>query len=129
MSASGSPVHRPEKRKSIRVIFTRNVKVVIGDVSQGLYPIRNLSIAGLYIEGKFEIVPGAPCRLELHETGRNSSLILTFHATVVRVEDQGIAVEFDEMEEDSFMFLQTMVLYSSDDPIGVAENFLEHFSR
>lgn len=129
MSTAGSPVHRPEKRKSIRVIFTRNVKVIVDDVSRGLYPIRNLSIAGLYIEGNLDIEPGSPCRLELHETGRNSSLILTFHATVVRIEEAGIAVEFNEMEEDSFMFLQTMVLYSSDDPIGVAENFLEHFSR
>lgn len=129
MTTAESPVYRPEKRKSIRVIFTRNVKLYVDDVALGNYPIRNLSIAGLYIEGDLDLTLGRPCRLELHETGRNSSLILTFHAKVVRIEEQGLAVEFSEMEEDSFMFLQTMVLYSSDDPIGVAENFLEHFSR
>jgi hypothetical protein len=32
------------------------------------------------------------------------------------------------MEDDSYMFLQTMVLYSSDDPLGVAEDFFEDFN-
>jgi len=46
---------------------------------------------------------------------------------VRRQTEDGIGITFTNMEDDSFMFLQTMILYSSDDPIGVAEHFLENF--
>ncbi len=127
MTTAGSSAFNPEKRRHTRVIFTRSVKVFIQDKPQGQFPARNLSLGGLFIEGEVNLPIGEDCRLELHETGRRSSLILNFCGTVLRREKGGIGVKFTNMEEDSFMFLQTMVLYSSDDPIGVAENFLEDF--
>ena len=127
MTASDSSAFSPNKRKHPRVVFTRSVKVYANDQLQGQFPARNLSLSGLYIEGANELPVGAECRLELHETGRKSSLIVTFFATVRRKDSQGVGVQFTNMEDDSFMFLQTMVLYYSDDPIGVAEHFLEGF--
>lgn len=127
MTAAGPSVFNPDKRRHTRVIFTRSVKVFVQEQSQGQYPARNLSLGGLFIEGDIDIPVGGDCRLELHETGRRSSLILNFCGTVLRREKGGVGVKFTNMEEDSFMFLQTMVLYSSDDPIGVAEHFLEDF--
>jgi hypothetical protein len=127
MTTAGPSAFNPEKRRHTRVIFTRSVKVFIQDKPQGQFPARNLSLGGLFIEGDVNLPIGEDCRLELHETGRRSSLILNFCGTVLRREKGGIGVKFTNMEEDSFMFLQTMVLYSSDDPIGVAENFLEDF--
>lgn len=127
MTASGPSAFSPEKRKHPRVIFTRSVKVYAHNQLQGHFPARNLSLSGLYIEGASDLPIGTECRLELHETGRKSSLIVTFFATVRRRDGQGVGVQFTNMEDDSFMFLQTMVLYSSDDPIGVAEHFLEGF--
>jgi hypothetical protein len=127
MTTAGPSAFNPEKRKHIRVIFTRSVKVFIQDQPQGQFPARNLSLGGLFIEGDVNIPLGGDCRFELHETGRRSSLILNFCGTVLRKEKDGVGVRFTKMEDDSFMFLQTMVLYSSDDPIGVAEHFLEDF--
>ena len=127
MTTAGPSVFNPDKRRHTRVIFTRSVKVFAQERSQGQYPARNLSLGGLFIEGDIDIPVGGDCRLELHETGRRSSLILNFCGTVLRREKDGVGVKFTNMEEDSFMFLQTMVLYSSDDPIGVAEHFLEDF--
>ena len=109
------------------MIFTRSVKVFTQDKLQGQFPARNLSLGGLFIEGDINIPVGADCRLELHETGHRSSLIVNICATVRRKDKDGVGVHFTKMEDDSFMFLQTMVLYSSDDPIGVAEHFLEDF--
>lgn len=84
-------------------------------------------MGGLFIEGDINLPMGENCRLELHETGSHSSLILTFSGKIKRCEKDGVGVKFTAMEDDSFMFLQTMVLYSSDDPVGVAEHFLEDF--
>ena len=127
MTASGPSAFSPEKRKHPRVIFTRSVKVYAQGQLHGHFPARNLSLSGLFIEGANDLPIDTECRLELHETGRKSSLIVTFFATVRRKDGQGVGVQFTNMEDDSFMFLQTMVLYSSDDPIGVAEHFLEGF--
>ena len=127
MTTIGSSAFSPEKRKHPRVIFTRSVKVYVQNQLQGQFAARNLSLSGLYIEGASDLSVGTECRLELHETGRKSSLIVTFCATIRRKEAGGVGVQFTNMEDDSFMFLQTMVLYSSDDPIGVAEHFLEGF--
>jgi hypothetical protein len=86
-------------------------------------------MGGLFIgDAALADVVEEECQLELREKGEHSSLILKFSAKVVRVEPAGIAVEFTDMEDDSFMFLQTMVLYASDDPIGIAKDFLEDFS-
>lgn len=127
MRTPGPIVLSPEKRRHTRVIFNRSVKLFIKEKSHGQYPARNLSLGGLFVEGDISIPVGEACRLELHETGRHSSLILTFLGKIQRHEKDGIGVKFISMEDDSFMFLQTMVLYSSDDPLGVAENFFENF--
>jgi hypothetical protein len=127
MTITGPLLFSPEKRQQARVIFTRSVKVYTEAKLQGQYPSKNLSLGGLFIVGDVTLPVGADCRLELHETGRRSSLILTFNGKILRRENEGVAVKFTDMAEDSFMFLQTMVLYSSDDPIGVAEHFLEEF--
>lgn len=117
----------PDNRRYTRVIFTRYVKLFLKGKLLGKYPARNLSQGGLFIEGDINVPIGEDCGLELYETGRHSSLILNFSGKIVRHEQGGVGVEFTSMKEDSFMFLQTMVLYSSDDPIGVAERFLEGF--
>lgn len=117
----------PDNRKYTRVIFTRCVKVFLKGKLLGKYPARNLSQGGLFIEGNINISIGEDCGLELYETGSHSCLVLSFSGKIVRHEKGGVGVVFTGMKEDSFMFLQTMVLYSSDDPVGVAERFLEGF--
>ncbi|MCL2458348.1 MAG: PilZ domain-containing protein [Desulfobulbus sp.] len=124
---TGPAVFTPDKRRDERVIFTRTVKVFSQEKFHGQFPARNLSQGGLFIEGLTDIPVGKDCRLELYETGHQSSLILKVSGLVRRKDEDGIAVSFTGMEDDSFMFLQTMVLYSSDDPVGVAEHFLEDF--
>lgn len=128
MTTPGPIVLSPEKRRHARVIFNRTVKLFIQEKNRGQYPARNLSMGGLFVEGAIDLPVGEDCRLELHENGRHSSLILTFLGKVQRCEKDGVGVKFTGMEDDSYMFLQTMVLYSSDDPLGVAEDFFEDFN-
>ena len=126
-TAGTTTVLTPDNRRFTRVIFTRSVKLFFEEKVYGKYPARNLSQGGLFIEGDINIPIGAECCMELYETGSNSSLILTFSGKILRREQDGVGVLFTSMEEDSFMFLQTMVLYSCDDPVGVAERFLDGF--
>ncbi len=110
------------------MIFDRTVRFSLHGVVYAGMKIRDLSLGGLFVLGEF---PGAAvhdhCRLELHEVGRHSCLILHFEAQIVRKEKEGIGLRFTAMGEDAYRFLQTMVLYYTDDPYGVALEFLEDF--
>lgn len=128
MTTLGQFVLSPEKRRHTRVIFNRSVKLFTQEKGHGQYPARNLSLGGLFVEGDISLPIGEDCRLELHETGRHSSLVLNFFGKIQRCERDGVGVQFTGMEDDSYMFLQTMILYSSDDPLGVAEDFFENFT-
>jgi hypothetical protein len=129
MPQAGPPSIRDENRKFHRVVFTRTVTIAIGDRQFKQLRAKNLSLGGLFIEGVLDGVRvGDDCHLTLTESGRRSTLLLQFEGKITRVEDKGVGVEFTAMEDDSYMFLQTMLLYSSDDPLGVVADFLEDFS-
>lgn len=119
-----SPINS-EKRRDTRVIFTRNIDLFIEEKLQGQFLTKNLSMGGLFVESNINISLGEACRLELYEIERCTSHNLIFSATVRRKEKGGIGVKFTRMTEGSFRFLQTMVLYSSDDPAEIAEHFFE----
>ena len=116
-----------DNRWDTRVVFTGYVKLFFKDHALGQYPARDLSQGGLFVEGEVNIPDGEVFRLELYDTGRHSNLKLTFWGKIVRRQREGVGVKFTSMQEDSFMFLQTMVLYFADDPVGAAERFHEDF--
>lgn len=116
-----------DSRRFKRVVFSRTAKLILHAKMYKEGQIYNLSLGGLFLKGQYDINPGEACELELCEKGRHSSLILNFQVRVVRVEAQGLALEFLDMSPDSYRFLQTMVLYSTDDPYGVSLEFLEDF--
>ncbi len=117
-----------DTRRFARVVFERTVRFSLQGVRYSGMKIRDLSISGLFVRGEFpETAVGERCCIELHETGRHSCLILHFDALVVRRDSGGIGLRFTGMTEDAYRFLQTMVLYYTDDPYGVAREFLEDF--
>lgn len=128
MSTAVSIPHSPEKRRHARVDCNRSVRIIGRQKALGLYPVKNLSLGGIFIQGDIDIPIGEECRLQMRQAGSQTSLLLTFSGKILRREHNGIGVAFVAMERDSFMFLQTMVLYSADDPNRVAENFCEDFA-
>jgi hypothetical protein len=116
-----------DNRRFSRVIFSRTAKLLLGEKKSDEGEVHDLSIGGLFLEGEYPIRLNELFELELHESGRHSCLILTFQVQVVRIEPHGIALQFMDMPPDSYKFLQTMVLYSTDDPYGVSLEFLEDF--
>jgi len=116
-----------DNRRFTRVVFSRTAKLISRTGIHGEGRVHNLSLGGLFLDGKYDVDCGDLCELELHETGRHSCLILHFKVRVVRIESAGMALEFVDMPTDSYRFLQTMILYSTDDPLGVSLEFLEDF--
>jgi hypothetical protein len=82
----------------------------------------------MYIEGSVDLPLGHECRVELHETGPLASTIYQVRGKIAHRGKGGVGIQFTDMEDYSFAYLQTMVLYASDNPIETAEHFLEGFT-
>lgn len=122
-------VVRTHARRFTRVGLSRTVTLYLGGDFFEDIAIKNLSVGGLFVEGRYHCDVGEKCEVELQETGESCSLLLKLIALVRRVEEDGLALEFVEMTRDSLMFLQTVVLYSSENPCEAVEEFLEDFFR
>ena len=127
MNDTHTPGQQHDQRLFTRVLLSRTARLIKDGHSWTEGKVHDLCLAGMFVEGQYDLDPGAECTVELHETGHRSSLILHIRARVTRKESHGVALEFLDMPDDSYAFLQTMVLYSADDPFGVALEFLEDF--
>lgn len=128
MIPNASIPHSPEKRRYARVDCNRSVRIVGRQKALGLYTVTNLSLGGIFIQGDIDIPIGEECCLEMRQTSERASVLLAFSGKIIRREHNGVGVAFVTMDRDCFMFLQTMVLYSADDPNKIAENFSEDFA-
>nr|WP_320012079.1 PilZ domain-containing protein [uncultured Desulfobulbus sp.] len=125
MDVANSTIYHHDKRRFARVPFERTIKLFAGDVRSRTYSSKNLSLGGMFLEGVGEYDIGQDCRIELHETGQRASLIYKICGKIVHADKKGVGIEFTGIEEHSLMYLQTMVLYSSEDPVAAAEKFAE----
>jgi hypothetical protein len=121
--------HHQERRRFSRVTFDRSAWLTIPDKRQHFEQVGNLSMGGAYIQGRSSFKAGDTCYLELHDNGRHSCRVVRFCARILRAGDGCLALEFVDMDTDSYMFLQTMILYGADDPLGVVTEFQDDFPR
>ncbi len=92
------------------------------------HTINDLSLGGLYVKGKFDQQAGDTCTIELSKPEADAGVELRACCSVVRVTDDGIALEFISMEQESFLFLQTILLYEADDPMLLGTEFIKNVS-
>ena len=97
-----------DNRRFTRVVLSRTAKLISRTGIHEGVRVHNLSLGGLFLDGKYDVDCGDLCELEVHETGRHSCLILHFKVRVVRIESEGLALEFVDMPADSYRFLQTI---------------------
>ncbi len=128
---SGSPAHGhyQERRRFSRVAFDRGAWLTMRNKRQRFEQLGNLSMGGACVHGHSSLQAGDICHLEIHDYGRHATRVVKFCVRIVRKEGDCLALEFVDMDVDGFMFLQTLVLYSADDPLGVVAEFQDNFSR
>ena len=116
-----------ERRRYSRVVFDRSGWLIDHDKRQRFDQVCNLSMGGACLQGQTSLRPGDMCDFELHEDGPISSRIVKFCARVIWTGSDKLALEFVNMDVDNYMFLQTLVLYNTDDPLGVVSEFQDNF--
>ena len=66
----------------------------------------NLSLRGMYLKTERDIPLNLPVQVTVYHTGKSS---LKFNASVVRKESNGIGLQIDNMQVDSFALLRDIV--------------------
>ena len=112
-------------RKYTRVNFQRDIHLYFDGKEYIQHSVNNLSLGGMYVKGKFEQQKGDTCTVELSNPENDFGVELRARCSVVRVNDDGIALEFLSMGHESFLFLQTTLLYEAEDPMQLGAEFVK----
>lgn len=102
-----------ERRRDVRVTFraTALLKFAGGKVFDNCQT-SDISVGGAFVEGVRGVAAGEQCTVAFHLIGRSSSLVLDMTGEVIRVMEQGVALQFAEVDEDSFCHLQNIVYFN-----------------
>ena len=100
-----------EKRHHERIHFERRVQIDFFTEVYDQCQVKNISLSGMFVTGKFTHNVEDMCYVNLVQKGRNVYLKLEALAKVVRQEDEGIALHFTSMSFESLLSLEMILLY------------------
>jgi hypothetical protein len=117
------------KRKNSRVTFRATVSLDFQDQSHTECETTDLSLKGVFVVGVTGHKVGERCRVSLQLAGSVSELTLRMHGEVSRVEPDGLALHFSEMDLDSFQHLKNILYYNSEDPDRLSEELVTQITH
>jgi len=103
-----------EKRTNERAVF-HTVAIIKYNGIETKCDIKNLSIKGLFALCSCELDIGKNVDVAILLSGTSSEVRLNLKGEVVRVEEEGIAIAFSEIELDSYSILKNIINYSPKD--------------
>lgn len=111
-----------DKRKTTRVIY--NVKAEIS-YDNGLIQgeVINLSLTGMFLKTTEKIPVNTKTSITLFLIGSTSELKIQLTGIVIRTEKKGIAIQFKEIDLDSFIHIKSIVAYNEGDEDKIMDEF------
>jgi hypothetical protein len=100
-----------DKRNKTRVEF-RSEATVSHDNTRITGSISNLSLKGLFLFTDAKLPLNTPVDVSISLSGSTTNLTINISGTIIRIEKDGFAVEFMEMELDSFIHLRNIIFYA-----------------
>jgi hypothetical protein len=105
--------NQDEKRRDLRVTFRATARLRFsGARVYEKCETSDISVSGVFVQGVSGVVGGERCEVEFRLTGRSSTLVLEMAGEVVRVAETGVALQFLEVDQDSFCHLQNIVYFN-----------------
>jgi hypothetical protein len=116
----------PHAREFSRSCVRLEVEVVSGDARIASGQTRDVCMKGIFVFSDQRLPVGSRCRIVLRMGDPPSDIHMEADGAVVREEPEGFAVEFAEMDLESFHHLRNLVLYNSSDPERADRELHEH---
>ncbi len=116
------------RRRNTRVPVEIGISLIFPNRLYEQCKTRDLCLSGLWVYDCLDQKMGERCEIEISEKQANNIFrIIRMRGEVVRVDNEGIAILFRDMNFRSYTDLQTILLYHSEDPYTLAEEFVEQF--
>ena len=112
-----------DRRRSTRVPFQTTATLHFDDADFPRRETADLSVKGIFVLGVAGRDRGDECAVELHLSGTSSELVLRMRGEVVRVQPDGVAIKFFEIDLDSYYHLKNIVYYNSENPDELTGEF------
>jgi hypothetical protein len=112
-----------ERRRDVRVTFQSRVKLVFGAGVFDDCETRNISVSGVFVEGVSGVEKGDRCAVEFRLIGRTSTLVMDMSGEVVRVDPDGVALQFFDVDRDSFCHLKNIVYFNYKNPAELGDDY------
>lgn len=106
-----------KKRQFSRIRFDREVLLKFYEREYAPCRLKDLSLTGMYVFGSFNQQGGDICQAHLFQKGVSTLLEINASAKVIWLNDEGLAIQFTSMAYDSYMYLQTTLLYEAGNPL------------
>lgn len=113
-----------EQRKRTRVNFHALVDLDSGEKRLKGLESRDLSLKGLFVITEERMGKGVPVDVTLDLSGSSSKVSLKMKGKIARIDEEGMAVDFTEVDLDSFYHLRNIILYNSGEPNDVDDELV-----
>jgi hypothetical protein len=113
-----------EKRKHRRVRFEVTA-TVRADKASIDGKVENLSMKGMFLTTGQRVPGDGPLEISITLSGSSSKLSIILKGRAVRHTDTGFAIEFQEMDLDSFIHLRNIIAQNCDDPDALCEEYCQ----
>ena len=107
------------QRRFIRVEFVQLARLDFQDTRYDPCRIKDINLTGMFVFGTFNQQVGDECIIRYSQTCTSSHFYFKARARVVRAMSDGVALEFKSMPLDSYMLLQTTLLYEAVNPLAI----------
>ena len=117
-----------EKRNCTRVVFESEAIVVYKDKTlRG--SVENLSLNGLFLRIPETIPLNETLEIEILLSSTSSKLTVNLQGLVVRVDEDGVALQIAGMDLDSFIHYKNIITYISGDEREIMNEFHRFVAR
>jgi len=117
-----------EKRVFSRILFQAEAVVEYGgETIKG--QVENLSLNGMFLKTHEKISQDEAVEIKIFLSGASSDLSINLRGAVVRLDSDGVAIQFKEMDLDSFVHLKNILTYNRGDESEVMEEFYRFLER
>lgn len=113
------------KREYTRVTTHIDAEVTVEGVTPVACHVDNVSLSGVMIAGGHGLPEGATCEVKLILRGSEPPIPIATKGLILRVRPDRCAIEFREIDGDSYEHLRSLVLLNADDAEPIEEEFDE----
>ncbi len=121
-------MNEKDRRKNTRVVFHTTADLKFQGQEYAHCETHDLSVKGISVLGVSGFEKGDTCDVTLHLSGMSSDLCLGMKGRIVRIDEDGIALHFYEIDLDSFFHLRNIVYYNAEDADKIEDEFMGHLT-